>query len=84
MQLILSILNVTYDTLRDTHLEHELAVVPTDEDHLAWQPVTRARAAHQKPWCHTHVGVASQDLLGILGKDDNQIDLGWQKIFMLI
>lgn len=49
MQLILSILNVTYDTLRDTHLEHELAVVPADEDHLAWQPVTRARAAHQKP-----------------------------------
>lgn len=32
-----------------THLQHELAVVPADEDHLAWQPVAHAGAADQKP-----------------------------------
>lgn len=48
------------------HLQHQLTLLSANEDHFPGQPVARARAADQEPWCDTHVGATCQDLFGIL------------------
>lgn len=50
-----------------SHLQHEFTILSTDEDHLAWQAVARARAAHQKPRGNTHFQL---HLRGILKNND--------------